>query len=628
MDVFEITGYQTGVSRAGVNYLQPSDSFQEIENGFVYRQVLQSRKGFTQFSSGRLSDGSRVMGIFEFLLQDNTTELLAITFDYLYKYNEGTNTFDQITNNASTFPGAFGISSNRFYVSGTSYPDKNGNDRFVFTGIGMQDVLFYDQAAGDVKSFTGDNADYQAPAQGPLTKAWFVINYGGRLTLYQPTVNGLPYPQGVLYSAIRDGSGNGDKFNSVGAGLLSADTGDYINGAKRLGDVVISTFSRSTWALEKTSDAFNPFAWRKIPGVLGTDAPFSPVAWDTEVKSLGKTGILETDARVSKRIDDKIPASTRSDISQEFFALTYGGFDRNEGQFLFAYKQNEGEPDLDTQDRVLVNNYEERTWSVNTQRFSVFGETELGQALTWNEIDETNDPSWITWDTTDEIWNEIGLSNYNQKTLAGDDEGFIYKINTDYDDYVIDITGITQAANAVVSTGDQAFKEDDRVGIQLVEGMTQVNNFDIANTDAKFEAYTVLSATTNSITLDVDTQNFAAYTQGGIVSKLIAFSAKTIPFNPYRDQGRKVFISHVEFLIDSNNGFVKVEMFADEEPQSFKEAVLCQPTTVLKAREWITVIVNNEASFISFKMSQESLSSQVKITNMRIHARAGGLVSG
>ncbi len=70
MDVYEITGYATGVSEAGVNYLQPSDSFQKIVNGFIYRQVLQSRQGFGYFAP-RLTDETRVFGIFEHTLPDS-----------------------------------------------------------------------------------------------------------------------------------------------------------------------------------------------------------------------------------------------------------------------------------------------------------------------------------------------------------------------------------------------------------------------------------------------------------------------------------------------------------------------------------------------------------------------------
>ena len=89
MEVFEITGFQTGVSREGVNFLQPADSFQNVKNGYIYRQVLQSRRGFSQFSTGYLTTGhlpTRCMGIFQHILTaTSTVETLAFDLNYLYR---------------------------------------------------------------------------------------------------------------------------------------------------------------------------------------------------------------------------------------------------------------------------------------------------------------------------------------------------------------------------------------------------------------------------------------------------------------------------------------------------------------------------------------------------------------
>jgi len=623
MDIFEITGYRSGMAKDGVTYLEPADSFQEIVNGFVYRQVLQSRKGFSRFSSGRLTDGTRILGIFEHVLPDNSTQLLVCTQEFLYRYNSGTNTFDQLTNAGNAPAGGFGLTLDTPYVSGVTYPFADGSQRFVFTSDQMSDIYQYDGT--DVQSFTLDNADFSNPPLGTLTKAWFVLWFGGRLCFFAPTIAGSFRPQMVLYSGIRDASGNGDKFDVVGAGDLSADTSEYLTGAGIEGNFVVGNFSRSNWVLEKTRDAFNPFFWRRVPSVLGTDAPFSSVSWGGETKSVGKTGLITTDGRVSSRFDNRIPDWTANEISQQYFDLTYGGFDREEGQFKWTYvKDEDGNT---TQDRVLVHNYEEGTWSVYEQRFTVFGQTDVGTSLTWDEIDETIDPTWLRWDTTEEVWNKIGLSEFRQKTLAGDDEGFIYQVNTDYDDYAVGIAAITQAANAVVTTSSQAFKAGDRVGINSVVGMTEINNFDPTNQNALFEPYTVISATNTTVTLNVDSQDFTAYSSGGILSKLIAFSAKTIPFNPYRPDGRKIHMSHVEFLLDTNNGYAVVDMFMDEEDTPFKSVVLLRPDTILKPKQWITASVNCEANFITFVIRQESLSAQITITNMRMHCMAGGLTS-
>lgn len=633
MEIFEITGFVTGVSNAGVNYLQPSDSFQNIENGFIYRQVLQSRKGVGYFAP-RLQDESRIFGIFEHTLPNSTKELLAIDENFLYKFNSGTGIFDQIpfAGSMAAYPG-FNISAKDLYVSGTSYPTATNGARFVFCGEGItpnaasSSIFFYNGT--DVRDFTAvaDNANYAAPPGGALTSATYVLWFNERINFIVPVISAIEYNQGVLYSGIRTASGNGDKFNVPGAGLFQADTYLYITGATILGQILCLNFNRMAYTLERTRDAFNPYFGRSVPGVLGTDAKFSPVSWNDVVNSLGKTGILGLDGRRNLRIDNKIPNFTADEIDQVDFNLIYGGFDRVNNQFLWAYKESES-PSV-TQNKVLVRNYDEDTWSVYDQRFSVFGQTDTGLNLTWDDIDETTgNDSWAAWDETEEIWNRIGLGEAVQKTLAGDDLGFIYDINQDFDDYNTTISAITAGATTTITVSATGILAGDRVTISGVTGMTEINNFLPATNETIGELYEVLSATPTSIVINVDSTLFSAYISLGQLSKVIKFSAETIPFNPFRPIGRRCFVSHVEFLIDTNGGSLSLDVFADSQETPFKQNVLCKPNILTQARQWITVTVDEEADFLTFVMKQESPAVQLRLTSMRIHCIPGGLTSG
>lgn len=640
MDIYEIAGYQTGVSKSGVNFLQPSDSFQNIFNGFIYRQVLQSRKG-VDFFTPRLAGATRIMGIFEHILPDSTKELLAFDLNFLYKYNIITGIFDQIPFDAVSMPGyaGFAITGKDQYISGTSYPTATNGARFVFTGIGITpnaagSALFFYNGT-DVRDFTNivANPNYAAPLGGALSRASYVVWFNERLNLIVPVIAGISYFQGILYSGIRTTSGNGDKFNVAGSGLLQGDTYETITGFAILGPIIALNFNRSNWALEKTKDAFNPWFIRKIPSVEGTNANFSSVGWNEVVKSIGKTGILGSDGRQSLRVDNKIPNFTADEIDQIDFNLTYGGFDRVNNQFLWAYKEEE--TDTDTQNKVLVGNYEEDTWSVYDQRFSVFGQTTLGLELTWDDIDAASgNESWAAWDTTEEIWDKIGLGSEVQKTLAGDDLGFIYDINQDYDDYYANISAVSTASQAVLTVSASAFQVGDRVTVSNVTGVVDVNNesginnFVDGETNPDFVPWIVLAATPTSITLNVDTTPYSAYITGGSISKVISFYAETIPFNPYRSIGRRCYVSHVEFLIDTNGGNLRVDVFEDEEETAFKENILLLPTITNQAREWITMTVDNEANFMTFALKQESPSVQLRLTSMRIHCQPGGFTSG
>ena len=612
-DVYEVAGYSEGIDRSGVNFLSPLDSFSSLKNAFIYRQILQSRLGFVQFGT-RIPAPVRVMGIFENVLPDGTKELLVVSRFFMSRYNPGTNVFDNVPFTSVDPIGSFSITSNDDYVSGTTYLTKSGGQRFVFTGRGMSDVFFYDGTGVKRYTNTTDNPDYQPPPQGALTRATSVIWFGERINFFSPVVGGVNYNQGILYSGIRDAAGNGDKFNVPGSGLLSCDTYELMKGAIILGDIVIMNLQRSNWSLEKTRDVFNPYFTRKIPSVLGTDAGFSAVSWNYEVKSGGKTGMITTDGRQSLRFDNKIPYFTADDFDQSLFELTYGGFDRINGQFLFSYRSNDSTLSPLTQNKVLVNNYEESTWSVNDQRFSVFGQTDVGQDLTWSDIDETQNPAWARMDETEEVWNRIGIQASTQKTLAGDDLGFIYEINRDYDDYFVSISNITQASSAVVTIDESAFQVGDRVIFANVEGMTEINSM----------KGTVTVASVTSITVDIDSSTFTPYTTGGSVSKLIAFEAEMIPFNPYRSKGRRIFMSHVEFQINTNAGDMFVDIYSDEEEAPFKTALVVSPSNTTKKSIWVNVAVDQESEYLTIVMRNESAGFQTVVTSVRMHCAPGG----
>lgn len=633
MDIYEITALRTGVDNSGVNYLQAKDSFELIENGFIYRDVLQSRRGISLFAP-RLANTSRIFAIFEFILPNGTTECLAIDQNFLYKYNTTTGIFDQIPF-GGTLAGytGFNISAKDLYVSGTAYPTALNAARFVFTGEGMaiaaggSAVFFYNGT--DVRDYTAvaDNPDYVAPTSGALTRAKYVMWFGERLNFISPRIAGIIQNQAILYSGIRDSTGNGDDYNAPGSGLLLADTYENIKGAAILGQIISLQFDRSNWALEKTRDAFNPYFIRKIPSILGSSANFSSVAWSDTVKAMGRTGIISTDGRQSLRTDNKIPYFTEDEIDATNFNLTYGGFDRINGQFLWSYLSAGSVSD--TQDKVLVNNYEEGTWSTYDIRLTVFGQTIVRRELAWNQIDETVKASWGRWDTTEELWNRIGIEAATQKTLAGDDLGYIYDINSDFDDYVFIITGISQASQAVLTIGANPFKVGDLVAVENVAGMTEINNFTSGEANINFVPYEVVAVGATTITLNVNSSLFTAYTTAGTVSKIIPFQAKMIPFNPYREIGRKVYVSHVEVLIDNTGSVLKMDVSMDEEDSPFKRDIILAPSiTSNKAREWITISVDQEANFITFTFKHNSPGSQYRQTSCRIHCKPGALTSG
>ena len=637
MDVYEITAYKEGVDDSGVNYLSPSDSFEKIINGFIYRQVLQSRMGVGYFAP-QLAFKTRIFGIFEHTLPDSSRQLLAFDQFALYKYNTGTGVFDFVPFGGSMvgYTG-FNIAAKDLYISGVSYPTAGNLPRFVFCGEGItpnaagSSIFFYDGV--DVKDYTSvvDNPNYAPPPGGALNSASYVVWVNERINFIVPVIAGIEYNQGTLFSGIRTVSGNGDKFNVAGSGLFQADTYQAITGVTILGQIMIHNYDRMAYTMEKTRDAFNPYFGRAVPGVLGTNAKFSAVSWNDTVRSIGRTGILGTDGRSNLRVDNKIPYFTAREIDQLGFNLTYGGFDRLNNQFLWAYKESES--DSETQNSVLVGNYEENTWSTFDQRFSVFGQTDIGLNLTWDQIEAASgNPSWAQWDTTDEIWDRIGLGGSVQKTLAGDDLGFIYELNQDFDDYYTTILAVGQTSVTILILAATGMQVGDLVTVSGVVGMLDangnsgINNFDEQTNTQTKDLYTVLIANAGGIVINLDSTLLTPWVSGGTVSKVIKFQAQTIPFNPYRAEGRRIFISHVEFFIENTGGSLLVDVFADQQTTPFKENCLMKPksTSVEQEGEWVEMVVDQEANFLTFVMKQTSPAVQLRLSSMRLHCERGG----
>ncbi|MEK9713878.1 MAG: hypothetical protein VW258_15040, partial [Thalassolituus sp.] len=269
-------------------------------------------------------------------------------------------------------------------------------------------------------------------------------------------------------------------------------------------------------------------------------------------------------------------------------------------------------------------------------RFSVFGVSENGEEIPWDELDDTNHPEhpeWATWDTTEDIWNKWGILDERLKTLAGSDNGKIYIMDRDNDDYTAAITGVSSADPCVVTVASHGFAAGDYVTISGVVGIVDddgnnlINNFDPTSPSDTFTPWLVTSVTSTTITLNRDTSNTTAWTSGGLISKPIEFRAKTVPFNPYRDQGRKVYVNHVEFLVDTNGGALTVDFYADDEIAPFKQGIIALTDNTDKRRQWLTVSVNNEADFFTMRMRQLSPALNLKITSIRIHAEEGGYTS-
>jgi len=203
--------------------------------------------------------------------------------------------------------------------------------------------------------------------------------------------------------------------------------------------------------------------------------------------------------------------------------------------------------------------------------------------------------------------------------------------------FFVDAVAILVAVSVAIVPGSTttltvsacAILPGDLVTISDVEGMTQINNFVPATNEKLGDFYVVTASTPTSITINVDSTLFSGYTTGGHISKIISFSAETIPFNPYRALGRRCYVSYVEFNIEQNGGNLLVDVFADQQTTPFKQNIPIDPTNAVQQNsEYISMSVNQEANFLTFVLKQQSPAVQLRLTSMRIHCSPGGMTSG
>lgn len=579
---------------------------------------------------------TRVMGIFEHIHPDDSRELLVFDKNYMYTYNESNNALEQIPFTSSDPISAFNITGNANYVSGTTYPEADFSERFVMTGKEMEDVFFYD--GNGILRFTNttDNGNYQAFNDGSndltLTRAKHVFFYGERINFLVPVLSGTTYQQGWLFSAIRNVDGNGDKFNTSGSGLINFDTSDFISSFAKVADSIFLTLYKSSWVVDKSRDNFNPYIVREVSTMKGTAVDFAINAYENYGEALGKDGIIQCDLREVLRCDDKIPYFTRNDVDADSIDLTYSGLDHDNFAFLYAFRSSESNVTDDTQDQVLFHNYEEKSWAIFNERFSCFGSAEVGYELSWDQIDETQNPAWERMDDTEEVWDKIGIEPDTKKDLAGDDNGFVYLLNRDFDDYVIGIIDITKAAEAVLTIYEHSFLVGDKVRIEDVEGMTEINSDNFSNIDNDFDNFFTIveinvGGDPSKIKINQSSLGYSDYARGGLISKVIEFSATLNEFNPWRDQGIQCYIKEIEFLIDTNGGSLRVDLYDSSSTNPWREDVLMLPTSETKEREFVKLSVENVSDFHTIRMRQFSARNQVRVTSVRINAEPAGLTN-
>ncbi len=259
---------------------------------------------------------------------------------------------------------------------------------------------------------------------------------------YSPPQPVFPNVQGVDINAARD-----DLFGRGGAN--DAPTNEAIVGAAFIRDILVVYFTRSTWRLRFVNNAQNPFVWERVNVELGSDCTGSTIPFDKGLMAIGNRGIVISDGNDTQRFDEKIPDEIFTIRASNF------GFNRVQGIRTFQTKLNfwtipsDDNPDGTFPDKVLVFNYDTKTWAFFDDCFTCFGywyPSESGE--TWAELTEP----WSSYGNLS--WNSGVSSDGFETVVAGNQQGYVFKLEqtSGENDPSLTISAITVANPGVFTS--------------------------------------------------------------------------------------------------------------------------------------------------------------------------------
>lgn len=401
---FPIYDLKTGLDLSKEPWLIPRDAFSEMKNAYLERGVLKKRKGYTQW--GRVVHlvegqetypGYPVMGIHTFYTDEGSNQLLIFDIKRINRYDpEQGKLIDPIGANSFS-----GTDADFFWC-------ENWKNRLFITN-NVDRIKVWDGS-----TLTNLDIDFDGDGLNDVATCLLIYVYKGRLILLRPTEKGYHCPHRVRWSVVNSYT---NWRESEGGGYIDCPTLDWIIGADFIGDDLIVLFERSIWVLKYTGDYTLPFRWEKIKGVEGCYATYSVAPFSDELIFLGPTNIMATDGMDVYEINQKIPEFTLN-FNPLAFKYSYSIVIEELKQSWMTYASMNSE----ISDKVLLFNYDEGHWSDFNLPFHCFGYFNQQTDLRWDDIESP-------WDEIEWSWDEKELKAGYPTTLAGDYNGYIWKIN-------------------------------------------------------------------------------------------------------------------------------------------------------------------------------------------------------
>ncbi len=344
-------------------------------------------------------------------------------------------------------------------------------------------------------------------------------------------------PTAVATSWIDDTSGKGE--------FIDAPTAEKILSAVRIKDRLIVYFERSTWELVYTGNRSVPFRWQKINSEFGCESSFSVIGFDKTVLGVGNVGIHNCNGVNVSRIDENIPNEVfKIHNGNDGPKRVYGIRDFFNEVVYWTFPDSVDNSTFPT--RILLYNYQNNTWSIFNDSFTVFGYFQKSSDLTWATVEDI----YSTWNEWNNPWGSPLFQSSFPDIVAGNQEGFVFVLDSGLSSnsqslYITDM----DAPTARLTVVDHNLHEGDYVLVEDAQGITTLN-------DIIFQVEEVVS--NSVIVLDI---TFAGtYTGGGKLRRISNLKVVTKQFNPGTPIGKQFSIPYMDILLNrTEKGEISVD---------------------------------------------------------------------
>ncbi|MFW9872321.1 MAG: hypothetical protein ACFFG0_04400 [Candidatus Thorarchaeota archaeon] len=340
-----------------------------------------------------------ITGIKEFTTASGTKTLLVFDTKRVAKYNTTNEVLEDIAE-SDIFTG-------------------DAEDLFWTTNWG--DKIYFTNNVDRIKTWDGSSLatptfDIDGDASNEVDTCLCILPFKERLLLFRTTEDGTVYRQRVRWSGINDPTSWDDTITGAG-GYIDAPTDESIISVETVDDGVAIRFTNSWWVLRFTGDIDVPFLFDKIgstiPECKSTHSIFSN---NGVVFTHGFSQIVGTNGSNLMIIDQQVPDVSLK-VDQEKNHILYSQKYEEYEQIWIAYTK----VDSTTNDRILVYNYRENTWSIYDHPLTCMGITKTLNDTTW-------DSESRTWNEITEAWDDFALQASFPIVLGGKSNGLVVRM--------------------------------------------------------------------------------------------------------------------------------------------------------------------------------------------------------